>query len=780
MRTVRGIGLRGRSRYGAAVCALVGAGLVAGMVLAGATDGYPQQRPNMTSGAAWLVSDRVGQLTLLDGTSAEVAAQVQVAPAGHDVTVVQQGATAYAVDQTAGTLRRVDGATFDLSHPATPIPGAAAGLTAFAGPNTVYALDTQRGLLTATDPRTLAPIGLPQSLATQLASGTAVLDGNGTLWLIDDATGDLTWIAGDQRHTRRQVAAVGHNVLTLVDGAPVVVDPTNRRAVAVNPRTGATIASVDLDLRPGDTLQVSGSPHSDRLYLVSSRGVLNICELASTSCDRVVPLRANPGQLGEAVEAADRVFVPDYTTGSVWVVDLTHNNVIATPQVLTPPVPFQLLNKDGVVFYNDPGSDRAGVIRLDGKVTSTAKYDPGNPNAGLHIPGSAGRTTPSAPNPPAGSPTTQQNQPSSQQQPTNQPPNQQQPPNQPPFQQAGVGVPPTSGSTPPTSGSATPPTLRITVSKTNPTVNEDVTLQVSTTTGATPTEAQWDFGDGQTGSGVTVTHHWSTARTYQVSVTATTADGQQATTSVSITVSPVPTVILSVSIINPGGSVNGGGISCPGTCSVSVPVGTVVTLTEQPGAYYTFTNWSQACTGTGPTCTVTMNSNSLVRVAFNDTAAPEDCVGYNPTTLSLQSHSDGTFTLTDGSSSLNVLDNQSDANNALTIARAFDQQCFVGRGGRADWIMQYWKGGSGTTPPVSGTEDCLSYDPNNLTIVQVTDPTNGTWYSLRDGGSLLEAAASQAGAVRELRVLQQYTKACFLGRSNTRTAHFDYVFDYFR
>src|SRR6266480_3215387 len=38
-----------------------------GLVLAGISDGYPTTRPHLLSGAAWLASSRVGQLTLLDG-----------------------------------------------------------------------------------------------------------------------------------------------------------------------------------------------------------------------------------------------------------------------------------------------------------------------------------------------------------------------------------------------------------------------------------------------------------------------------------------------------------------------------------------------------------------------------------------------------------------------------------------------------------------------------------------------------------------------------------------
>src|SRR5262245_30311179 len=82
----------------------------------GARGGYSATHPRLTAGSAWLASSRVGQLTLLDGSSAEVAAQVQVASGGDGLDAVQHGSTAYAVNRSAGTLRRVDGATFAVGR----------------------------------------------------------------------------------------------------------------------------------------------------------------------------------------------------------------------------------------------------------------------------------------------------------------------------------------------------------------------------------------------------------------------------------------------------------------------------------------------------------------------------------------------------------------------------------------------------------------------------------------------------------------------------------------
>jgi len=69
-----------------------------------------------------------------------------------------------------------------------------------------------------------------------------------------------------------------------------------------------------------------------------------------------------------------------------------------------------------------------------------------------------------------------------------------------------------------------------------------------------------------------------------------------------------------------------GGINCTltdgsqsGTCSASYPLGTPVTLTETTTETSTFGGWGGACAsfGTGPTCTLTMNSAQDVNASFN-------------------------------------------------------------------------------------------------------------------------------------------------------------------
>src|SRR5690242_12195221 len=101
---------------------------LAGLLVAAFGTGAPETHGRMLSGGAWLASNRAGQLTLVDGASAEVAAQVQVTTPGSGLEVVQDGYSAFSIDHSTGSMRRVDGATLQVTAPVVPIPGAGAGL----------------------------------------------------------------------------------------------------------------------------------------------------------------------------------------------------------------------------------------------------------------------------------------------------------------------------------------------------------------------------------------------------------------------------------------------------------------------------------------------------------------------------------------------------------------------------------------------------------------------------------------------------------------------------
>ena len=597
--------------------------VVATLVLLGARGGYSAERPHLLAGAAWLSSSQLGELTLLDGSSAEVAAQVRVGARGDRIDVVQQGSTAYAINRTTGTIRRVDGATFLPGAPVKLIPDARDGLVAFAGAHAVVALDTARGLLASADPGTLAGRGGPVSLATRISPEAAKLDDAGRLWLLDPATGDLVWIQNGQHHVRRSVATPDASLLTFAGGDPVVVDTGRGTATVLDPRSGQTRHTVELDLRADDRIQVSGAPHAARLYVVTGRGVLAVCDLTASACNAALPLGTPGDDFGAAVETADRVFVPDYTSGRVWVVDLHGSQVVARPQVLSPGTRFQLLTRDGMVFFNDPDSEHAGVIRLDGGFTAVSKYET---NAGTGGGAAGNGNPPNKKTPPAKTPPKNPGK--------NPPPNPRPNPN--PQPNPNPNPDPNPSSPPPPS----PHTLQVSVNNGSPLVGTDVTLQAVSSDTPGPTDAQWSFGDGQTGTGTTTTHHWDSAGSFTVTVQATFPDGLVAVATAQVTVGdapPPPPHNLQV-------SVNNG----------SPLVGTDVTLqavsSDTPGPTDAQWSFGDGQTGTGTTTTHHWDSAGSFTVTVQATfpdgrgamATAQVTVGKPKFTLTISPPSGGT------------------------------------------------------------------------------------------------------------------------------------------
>ena len=101
---------------------------------------------------------------------------------------------------------------------------------------------------------------------------------------------------------------------------------------------------------------------------------------------------------------------------------------------------------------------------------------------------------------------------------------------------------------------STGPTIaRFTFSPTNPTINQDVSFNGSSSTVTNGTFA-WDFGDGQTGTGVTTTHRYVRAGTFTITLSVTSDTRATSTSSRTINVSatlPPTTAAFTFSPTNP-------------------------------------------------------------------------------------------------------------------------------------------------------------------------------------------------------------------------------------
>ena len=59
------------------------------------------------------------------------------------------------------------------------------------------------------------------------------------------------------------------------------------------------------------------------------------------------------------------------------------------------------------------------------------------------------------------------------------------------------------------------------------------------------------------------------------------------------------------------------GIDCGSACAAKFVSGSAVTLVATPPPGLAFLGWSGACTGSNPSCTVTVNADTKVQAGFS-------------------------------------------------------------------------------------------------------------------------------------------------------------------
>ncbi|PWK84962.1 alpha-tubulin suppressor-like RCC1 family protein [Lentzea atacamensis] len=483
--------------------ALASVAVIAAAVLV-AGPGYETSQARMYSGAAWLPSGQVGEVTLVNGASAEVTARVPVAGAGAVLNVAQQAGAAFVLNEQTGGLSRIDTAT---ERPTAPVPvlPASDGLVVLPAPDTLHVVDVHSGMTASVDPATLTPRGEPRRLAEAIRPGNVGVDENGRLWAIDDTTGDLVWLSDRQRRTRSAATKNGH--LTITDGRPALVDPERGAAELLDPETGEVAKSVRLDARVDDTAVIGGSTGQARVLIATgSRGQLVSCAF-DTGCTEPVPVSSAGAELGTPIEVGNDVVVPNHSTGQATIVDVTTSRVVAQRQLFDKPTRFELVARDGILFFNDPNGDKAGVLDLAGDVRTITKY-------------TDGPTTDEAP--PAPDPRAQATKIDHR------------------AQQPGLGLPVRASSTP----RANPPprapeiTPSIVVRPGNRgVVGDEFELTLLLRPAATAT-TRWSFGDGTEAAGATVHHRWHQPGSFTVRATATLGEGRTAESETVVTVVP--------------------------------------------------------------------------------------------------------------------------------------------------------------------------------------------------------------------------------------------------
>ena len=157
----------------------------------------------------------------------------------------------------------------------------------------------------------------------------------------------------------------------------------------------------------------------------------------------------------------------------------------------------------------------------------------------------------------------------------------------------------------------------------------------------------------------------------------------------------------------------------------------------------------------------------------------EDCLTYEPGTVAMSKDNVVGWRVADGGTTLATLDKESDAKQALALARRFKKRCFIGRSNtrinRSDYIIDYWAMPTNVPSPIPN-EDCREYDRASLTSKEV----GAAGFSLEDRSGRLTLADTKADAQKAWNIAKDHTALCSIGYRNTRQNRRDYVVQYWR
>ncbi len=166
------------------------------------------------------------------------------------------------------------------------------------------------------------------------------------------------------------------------------------------------------------------------------------------------------------------------------------------------------------------------------------------------------------------------------------------------------------------------------------------------------------------------------------------------------------------------------------------------------------------------------------RTAFPPSAMPDsasiECILYDSNNLQIVNLGTSGWKLIDGSEQVALLDNESDANQALELGKRYTKTCFIGNR-ETTYRTQYWEEPSGLSSNLID-RDCIPYNPNNVEVVS----NNNLWSIVESGSMYMEALTSRLDAEAVLQIVKQNNQQCFIGRDNKRSNRMDYIVEYWK
>lgn len=311
--------------------------------------------------AAVLAGDRWSEpvLSLVHGDPGESGLAEWPGGLAGRATDGQRRGGRWITDPATGRRYLVDGPNVSLSGSGTN-RSREPSVELVPGAEGAYIVDEAAGTLVRVNPSTLEPVAEPVALGGPVVAVSA--HDSGQLWLFKEATGELIAIEEGEVAGRRMVAEPGRPVqLSVSGGQPVILDEQSRTL---------TVGE--------DQVQLRGVADGPLLLQAPGEGSTASVWLLETARARLVAIDGTgevvreaklvPGHdLGDPVANAGLVFLADFSTGEVVIVDASSGSVFPPVKVPATWNRFTLGVRGGTVVASDPAAPAAIAFDAQGK-----------------------------------------------------------------------------------------------------------------------------------------------------------------------------------------------------------------------------------------------------------------------------------------------------------------------------------------------------------------------------------------------------------------------------
>ncbi|MFB4309110.1 fibronectin type III domain-containing protein [Actinomadura sp. GTD37] len=361
----------------------VAIGLVGVLVIAAAVYGVgvASAKYRLADVGAWLTAAGKGLVVHVNGPAGKVDGKTGVIPQmrGHNIKVVQDGATVLIIDMDTGVVSRLDPSQLDVGT-SRPL---GRGIQVLAGAGRAYTVDSVKGVVQEIDPVGLTPVGASAALPPIL--GQAGIDARGALWVPVSRNGEVAAFSGGRLGPPVRVGAAGDSLaLTMAAGDPVVTNSTAATATVVKSSGAKLTVSLPTTVKRagrGGVLAPAATDGKTVPLLAQGAGSLVTVDTDTgrySSTRLAMPKhRYRPPQMLGA-----KVYIPDETAGALLVYDSAGNRFERPVTVTGRPSRLDVFVRDGMLWANDPSGPHAVVIDRRGAGRGIDKYRdrvPGGP-----------------------------------------------------------------------------------------------------------------------------------------------------------------------------------------------------------------------------------------------------------------------------------------------------------------------------------------------------------------------------------------------------------------